>query len=358
MFLRDECTLLFVRIEINPQFQSLAQDIKDYCGCLIHFFRLHESSSKMQYPNMRIIMNWIINNLHKRLISSPYALYSSVVKMVNQKKEDIAKREAKKDGMLADWTIDDLGFQQEQITRNLFDADVDVEENEDEVDETLVKNYIRVPLEYEKVSLPYLEILASNANQFMGKSGVVIQEIVRSMETEEMFGDDEKNAYAEHLKLVLKRHGVDLGQKAHRESFKARIINDNQDTKMKRLLTLVPEIAKKAKSKKVIIFTRFIDTLSYIEFYLQVAKLLEMPYFASAEIFSINGKQPVYVREQVYNKFRRSDDGILVATDCMAEGIDLQYSANILINYELTWNPNRIEQRNGRINRFGQPLPC
>ncbi|MHA1427710.1 MAG: hypothetical protein ACTSQI_17150, partial [Candidatus Helarchaeota archaeon] len=38
-----------------------------------------------------------------------------------------------------------------------------------------------------------------------------------------------------------------------------------------------------------------------------------------------------------------------------AEGIDLQFSANQLINYELTWNPNRLEQRNGRIDRFGQP---
>ncbi len=49
--------------------------------------------------------------------------------------------------------------------------------------------------------------------------------------------------------------------------------------------------------------------------------------------------------------------GILVATDAISEGINLQHAAAQVIHYELPWNPNRLEQRNGRVDRFGQRKP-
>jgi Helicase conserved C-terminal domain len=46
--------------------------------------------------------------------------------------------------------------------------------------------------------------------------------------------------------------------------------------------------------------------------------------------------------------------GVLLATDAASEGIDLQYHCCRVIHYEIPWNPNRLEQRNGRIDRHGQ----
>ncbi|MHA1684755.1 MAG: helicase-related protein [Promethearchaeota archaeon] len=115
---------------------------------------------------------------------------------------------------------------------------------------------------------------------------------------------------------------------------------------------LLPDRMK--DSRKFIIFTRYIDTLEYI-----VRNLKERfegsLKFKDFRVYYVHGKMPSQKRQDIYNTFLNEKEGILVSTDCMAEGIDLQYSANQLINYELTWNPNRLEQRNGRIDRFGQP---
>ncbi|MBD3213344.1 MAG: hypothetical protein GF311_12110, partial [Candidatus Lokiarchaeota archaeon] len=107
-------------------------------------------------------------------------------------------------------------------------------------------------------------------------------------------------------------------------------------------------------SKKVIIFTRYIDTLTYIEGNL-LTKIENTLKYKDFEIYSVHGKMASPRRQDIYNKFLEAEKGILISTDCMAEGIDLQFSANQVINYELTWNPNRLEQRNGRVDRFGQP---
>jgi len=107
-------------------------------------------------------------------------------------------------------------------------------------------------------------------------------------------------------------------------------------------------------SGKIIIFTRYIDTLTYIEEKLRYETENSI-ILKNLEIFSVHGQMPTQKRQENYNKFLLSKRAILISTDCMSEGIDLQFSANQLINYELTWNPNRLEQRNGRIDRFGQP---
>ena len=63
-------------------------------------------------------------------------------------------------------------------------------------------------------------------------------------------------------------------------------------------------------------------------------------------------------RRQVEADFKQNEDVcILVATDAAGEGINLQ-TAHLLINYDLPWNPNRIEQRFGRIHRIGQKHTC
>ena len=52
---------------------------------------------------------------------------------------------------------------------------------------------------------------------------------------------------------------------------------------------------------------------------------------------------------------RHSSHRILVATDCLSEGVNLQEHFDAVVHYDLPWNPNRLEQREGRVDRFGQP---
>jgi hypothetical protein len=69
--------------------------------------------------------------------------------------------------------------------------------------------------------------------------------------------------------------------------------------------------------------------------------------------FSITGRVPVFLREEILQQFRKSSDGVLIMTSIGAEGIDLQFCST-MINFDLTWNPMVLEQRIGRIDRIGQ----
>lgn len=133
---------------------------------------------------------------------------------------------------------------------------------------------------------------------------------------------------------------------------KAKVLK-KEDRKMNELLEgILPRRFK--ESPKVIIFTRYIDTLKYIKENL-LEKAENSLKYEDYEIYAVHGKLASQHRQDIYNKFLKAKKGVLISTDCMAEGIDLQFSSNQVINYELTWNPNRLEQRNGRVDRFGQP---
>ncbi|MHA1426724.1 MAG: helicase-related protein [Candidatus Helarchaeota archaeon] len=125
------------------------------------------------------------------------------------------------------------------------------------------------------------------------------------------------------------------------------------DSKLIRLLDdIIPR--RLNRSKKLIIFTRYIDTLTYLEENLR-DRIEHSLKYRNLELYSVHGQIASQKRQEIYHNFLKAKQGILISTDCMAEGIDLQFSAFQLINYEVTWNPNRLEQRNGRIDRFGQP---
>ncbi len=157
-------------------------------------------------------------------------------------------------------------------------------------------------------------------------------------------------------KLILTKRMADLKKEKDMliEIKKSAIELMKSDRKIIELLDVIlPERFK--ISKKIIIFTRYIHTLEYIKERLE-EKIKESPMkYKDIEVFHIHGQMASQHRQDIYDNFLKVKQGILISTDCMAEGIDLQFSADQIINYELTWNPNRLEQRNGRIDRFGQP---
>ncbi|MAM23118.1 MAG: helicase [Croceibacter sp.] len=95
--------------------------------------------------------------------------------------------------------------------------------------------------------------------------------------------------------------------------------------------------------KKLVIFTEHKDTLDYL-----VKKLEALTY----KVETIYGQKSVNERRLAQDNFA-ADSQILIATDAAGEGINLQF-CNLLINWDIPWNPNRLEQRMGRVHRYGQ----
>lgn len=118
-----------------------------------------------------------------------------------------------------------------------------------------------------------------------------------------------------------------------------------EDSKFSALLKIVQEVVIKNK-KKIIVFATFVKTLKYLEIRLK-----------SKNINSILFHGQVKNRDTVIDKFQNTSDyPILLSSEVGSEGIDLQF-CDAIVNYDLPWNPMVVEQRIGRIDRFGQKSP-
>ncbi len=105
--------------------------------------------------------------------------------------------------------------------------------------------------------------------------------------------------------------------------------------------------------RKMIIFTEHKDTLNYLEL-----KIGDGPLGNREAITTIHGSVHRDERRKRQEMFRSDPEvRILLATDAAGEGVNLQ-NANLMVNYDLPWNPNRLEQRFGRIHRIGQGQVC
>lgn len=116
------------------------------------------------------------------------------------------------------------------------------------------------------------------------------------------------------------------------------------DSKATVLLDFVEGILAKDPTEKILVFTEYRDTLEYL-----------------CSLLRERGRQPVVIhgsmsmieRQEAEERFKQPDANLMVATDAAGEGINLQF-CHIMVNYELPWNPNRIDQRVGRLHRYGQ----
>lgn len=129
--------------------------------------------------------------------------------------------------------------------------------------------------------------------------------------------------------------------------------NDKKWEELSHLLQDRPEMYTESGSRrKLIIFTEHKDTLNYL-----VGRIRGMLGNPEA-VITIHGGVNRDNRRKAQEEFRNNRDvQVLVATDAAGEGVNLQ-NANLMVNYDLPWNPNRLEQRFGRIHRIGQTEVC
>lgn len=134
------------------------------------------------------------------------------------------------------------------------------------------------------------------------------------------------------------------------------VVHSGQDRKweeLSQLLQNTPEMRDATgHQRKLIIFSEHRDTLNYLQE--RIGGLLGTP----EAIAIIHGGVKREERRKVQEMFRNDPTiRVLIATDAAGEGVNLQ-SANLMVNYDLPWNPNRLEQRFGRIHRIGQTEVC
>lgn len=128
----------------------------------------------------------------------------------------------------------------------------------------------------------------------------------------------------------------------------AEALQGDKDEKLKGLIKALKALLK--EGYRPIVFCRFIATAEYLASELRRS-------LRRVEVSAVTGNLPPAEREERIEELANHEPRVLVATDCMSEGINLQDYFDAVIHYDLSWNPTRQEQREGRVDRFGQTRP-
>ena len=162
--------------------------------------------------------------------------------------------------------------------------------------------------------------------------------------TEEDIADlDIEDGVEEALEAISLDTEEEIAELEHIISVAKQAEFQHPDVKVEKLLNTIDEILSEDPNQKIIIFTEFVATQEYLQ-----RLLVGRDYTVSI----LNGSMSIEERNDALREFR-DHSNIFISTDAGGEGLNLQFS-NIIINYDLPWNPMKIEQRCGRADRIGQ----
>jgi hypothetical protein len=171
----------------------------------------------------------------------------------------------------------------------------------------------------------------------------------------DLFGDEELSDYAPSGPLEeADRIGAAYDRRRLR-SFGDRaraLAGPKEDHKLAQLVEILRDLLR--DGYRPIVFCRFIPTAHYAADWLRKQLGRE---FAGLHVEPVTGDNGDDERKEKIAELAPSERRILVATDCLSEGVDLQEHFDAVVHYDLPWNPNRLEQREGRVDRFGQMRP-
>ena len=240
-------------------------------------------------------VGFALTSLQRRLASSPEAIYQSLKRRCNKLKRRVEDEKLRNRGQTLAETI------------NLNDAPEDIWESADAMS----------PDEYEN----FEEAVVDQAT-----AAQTIQELEAEI-------------------IILEA----LEEQAKQ------VVHSGQDRKWDELSNLLQSPTMREESgrqRKLIIFTEHRDTLNYLA--VKIRGLIGN----EEAVTMIHGGIKREERRKVQELFRNDPaTRVLLATDAAGEGVNLQ-NANLMVNYDLPWNPNRLEQRFGRIHRIGQTEVC
>lgn len=180
----------------------------------------------------------------------------------------------------------------------------------------------------------------------------------RALTTRLIGTDEEMMALADDMRLrdgdgsdlssddVEPAAGIDEAASLTALITKARALSGQSgDPKLKALVSHLRKMLE--EGFRPVVFCRYIATANYV-----AAELRQ--YFKKATVDAVTGEYTPEERELRVHALAETDQPILVASDCLSEGINLQHGFTAVVHYDLAWNPTRHEQREGRVDRFGQ----
>jgi superfamily II DNA or RNA helicase len=190
-----------------------------------------------------------------------------------------------------------------------------------------------------------LEELLKGADRNKQPEAVFDYDVVEDMTEQERWKEEE---IWETLSVAENREELEKEIKTIEEliSLAINIIQDEEEIKLKELRKSLKELSSRyteKKDRKILIFTESRDTLDYLE-----KKIKEWGFSTNI----IHGGMKLEDRINAEAVFKNETE-VMVATEAAGEGINLQF-CNLMLNYDIPWNPNRLEQRMGRIHRYGQ----
>jgi superfamily II DNA or RNA helicase len=252
-------------------------------------------ADKLEGEGRKGTVGFALTILQRRLASSPEAIYQSLKRRRERLEARLREEKLLKRG--AEARITEAPALSTDDLEDIEDApDVEIENTEEEVVDQATAARTIAELEAEVATLKNLEALALNVKRL---------------------GTDKK---WEELSQLLQNNAEMFDSQGHR--------------------------------RKLIIFTEHRDTLNYLTE--RIRALLGR----HEAVVNIHGNMGREERKKAQESFTQDKEvQILVATDAAGEGINLQ-RAHLMVNYDLPWNPNRLEQRFGRIHRIGQTEVC
>jgi len=191
------------------------------------------------------------------------------------------------------------------------------------------------------------EALAGGGERLAGSSRPRAELIRRYRSDEEL--DEETRQEAEQLAMAALAER--MGQERFTEEQRlvgvlidlVRQIQPEDDAKLDAVKVWLGEFHAMQPGERVILFTEFVDTVTYLEEHL-----------GEPGVVRVDGTLTIAERRKRLEAFGQTPGAVLLATDAAGEGLNLQEAAHTVLHYELPWNPNRLEQRNGRVDRYGQ----
>lgn len=140
------------------------------------------------------------------------------------------------------------------------------------------------------------------------------------------------------------------------EDSMAKLSNPTKDEKLLAAQTIIESWL--AEGFQPVIFCRYIATAKYVGEQLQKLLSKTKPTkLRKTRVEVVTSEDPDEIRRERIEAMADADLRVLVATDCLSEGINLHQLFTAVLHYDLPWNPNRLEQREGRVDRFGQTAP-
>ncbi len=130
----------------------------------------------------------------------------------------------------------------------------------------------------------------------------------------------------------------------------AEAISPKDDRKLQTTIAWVK--ARLDEGLNPIVWCRYLATAKYVS--AQLSQELTKKKSSQVRIIAITGEQSEDEREERLAELATYPQRVMIATDCLSEGVNLQEHFQAAVHYDLPWNPNRLEQREGRIDRYGQ----